>query len=421
MHEQRKAEITSPIVSLADDGARLWPMAGVFGLVCLGVAAAVSFIFYSPGLQHFSYAYLTNFCFFASIALGALFFVTVQHLTRAGWSVTVRRIAEIIAVSIFPMLILFLPILIPILIGYDGLYVWNQEGWTTRYTGHLLQSFEDLKGAYLSRGFFGLRTVVYFAIWGFMAWYFFKNSLAQDKTGDKKLTLKMQAFSAPMMLVFAFTLVFASFDWEMSLEPMWFSTMFPVYFFAGAVMSSCAMIALIGLLLQRSGRLTDEITVDHYHDLAKLMFAFVVFWGYIAFSQFMLYWYANIPEETFWYGYRFGNMNWRVVTILLAIGHLIIPLLGIMARSVRRNKKFLMGATIYLLAMHWVDHYWLVMPQLGLQGSDTAVFHLPVVEVLCLLGMSGLFVSIFCFIAADKPLVPLRDPRLGESLNFKNA
>ena len=403
----------------------MWPMALVFGVVCLIIALVVSFMFYNGGgdgwYRHFSYAYLTNFCFFASIALGALFFVTAQHLTRAGWSVTVRRIAEILAVCIFPLLILFLPILLPVIFGYSGVYVWNDAGWSARYSGHVLSGFEKLKGAYLSGGFFGVRTIIYFAIWGVMAWFFFSRSLAQDKTGEKKLTLKMQAFSAPMMILFAASLAFAAFDWEMSLEPMWFSTMFPVYFFAGAMMSACATIALVGLLLQRSGRVTDEITVDHYHDLAKLMFAFVVFWGYIAFSQFMLIWYANIPEETFWFKYRFNNSSWLMITILLGIGHLIIPLLGLMARTVRRSKKFLLFATVYLLAMHWIDHYWLVMPQLGFAGRETTTYAFPVVELLCLLGLGGLFVSMFCFIAADRPLVPLRDPRLGEALNFKNA
>jgi len=212
-------------------------------------------------------------------------------------------------------------------------------------------------------------------------------------------------------------------DLLMSLEPLWFSTMFPVYFFAGSVLSALALITLTSLLLQRTGRITDEVTTEHYHDMGKLMFGFVIFWGYIAFSQFMLIWYANIPEETFWFRYRIDWANgWGMLSLILLVGHLFIPFLAMMGRTMRRNRTFLMGACIWLLVMHWIDLYWLVMPQYSratMEGTSAMGFISIVSDVACLIGMLGLFFGIFCLMTRDKPLVALQDPRLGEALNHE--
>ncbi len=418
----RKAEITSPITTLASENTtRFMPIGALVGIGCLVGAFFLAGGPTPEGLARFSHAYLLNFCFLFTIVLGSLFFVMVQHLTRAGWSVTVRRIAEIIACCMFPMFLLFLPIMIPVVFGFDGLFTWNNSENLDWVAGD--SRIFDIKAVYLQSHWFAIRGVVFFIAWIFMAVTLFRWSLRQDETGESGLTARMQAFCAPMMLVFVACLVFASFDWEMSLAPMWFSTMFPVYFFAGSVLSSLAMITLIALLLQRSGRITDEITVEHYHDLAKLMFAFIVFWGYIAFSQFMLIWYANIPEETFWFKFR-STGSWMTVSMILLFGHLFIPFLGLMARTVRRSKKFLLFASIYLLALHWVDHFWLVMPQLnasvypnGLQNDSTMLL-LP--ALLCLAGMGAIFLASFCLIAGKRSLVPVQDPRLHEALNYDN-
>ncbi len=435
MHEARPAIITSPITTLKDDYVRMIPICFIVGVIGI----AVSIICVGMDFSRFSFSYLTSFCFLLTICLGCLFFVLILHLTRAGWGVTVRRIAELFAACLFPLFILFLPILIPVLLGSDLVYAWNENGWSLDGTpAEQLTEFEmadhappleALKGSYLNPLFFGIRTVAYFLIWGSMSWFFLRNSLAQDRSGDIQLSTKMRKYSAPLMIVFAATLAFSSFDYEMSLAPLWFSTMFPVYIFAGAVMSGLATITLTALLLQRSGRVTDEITIEHYHDLAKLMFSFVFFWGYIAFSQFMLIWYANFPEETFWFAWRMnplpgqegGWSGWQWMSIILLFGHLFIPFLGLMARTVRRNKTFLFFASIYILAIHWIDHYWIVMPQ-ALPGREFTFSGLGLVsDFACGVGLIGLFLSIFFLICGNKPLVPLKDPRLGEALNYHNA
>lgn len=420
MHEVKPARITSPLFSLSHAYVKLIPLGIVIGAVGLGVA--LFFGMASGGFRRFSFAYLTSFSFLLSLSLGCLFFVIVQHLTKAAWGVTVRRIAEIFAMCAFPLVILFLPILIPVLMGSSEVYPWNAAGWVDAS-----DPLFRFKNGWLTQGFFGLRWVVYFLVWGWFAWNFLGKSLKQDQTGDPRLTLKMQASSTWMMIVFAASLVFASFDLEMSLSPYWFSTMFPVYFFAGGVLGGLAAITLTSLLLQRSGRVTDEISVEQYHDLAKLMFGFVFFWGYIAFSQFMLIWYANIPEETFWFRFRMWDTSWGLATWVLLFAHLLIPFLALMARTVRRSKPYLLVASIYVLVIHWYDHFWIVMPQYnyGKLGEPLADKYAGfpfsfLIDVPCAIGMIGLFVALFAMIAGDRPLVPKQDPRLGESLNHKN-
>jgi hypothetical protein len=434
MHSKREAKITSPIFSLKDGYIRTIPVALIVAAIGIGAALALSFT--NGGMARFYNVYLVNFCFLLTIGIGCLFFVTVTHLVRAGWSVTIRRLAEYYAACLTPMFLLFLPILLTVVSGSSDIYPWVDKGYSVHDLSELKSislddmdrpAIEELKQAYLSPKWFSVRAVVYFLIWSVMAWFFLRTSLKQDETGCKKLTLRMQYFAPIMMIVFAATIVFASFDFEMSKSPLWFSTMFPVYVFAGSAGAAFATIVLTAFWLQTTGRLTDEITTDHYHDLGKLMFGFVVFWGYIGFSQFMLIWYANIPEETFWYNIRINPLNgqgmgWPWFSLLLLVGHLFVPFFLIMGRTARRNKKFLAAAAGYMLLMHWVDHYWLIMP---LFDPNNRLAHVeggpfafnPLIDLTCAVGMIAVFIAFFCMIARDRSLVPMKDPRLGDALN----
>ena len=330
------------------------------------------------------------------------------------------------------MLILFLPILIPMLLtGSNAVYQWNQPGYSIHGgAGENLVNvppIETLKGAFLNKWWFGIRILAYFAAWGFMAYTFLSRSLKQDETGDKTITAKLQGLAAPFMVLFAVTVVFSSFDLEMSLSPLWFSTMFPVYFFAGGFLGALCTILLTCMYLQRSGRVTDEITIEHYHDLGKLMQGFTIFWGYIAFSQFLLIWYANIPEETFWYNPRINGAGWKPLTYVLLVGHLFIPFFLLMGRALRRNKTLLTVSAIWILCLHWLDHYWLVMPEYGRTLAEPADINHSftfsglgmISDIACGLGMVAIFVALFCWIAGDRALVPLKDPRLGQALNHE--
>jgi hypothetical protein len=437
MHKTRPAQITSPIVSLNGGHIKAIPAALISGAIGIGIAIALTLP--TGGLKRFMMTYLASYCFVLSIGLGCLFFVTIMHLTRAGWSATVRRIAEIYAMCLLPMGLLFLPILIPLLMGSTDVYQWNDSGFsvmteltpeqrTEQYGGVAVADrppIEQLKAAYLNTWFFAGRIIACFAIWGLLAWTYLGNSLKQDQTGDKNITARLQGLAAPFLILFAVTIVFSSFDLEMSLSPLWFSTMFPVYFFAGGFMGALCTILLTGMYLQRTGRVTDEITIDHYHDLGKLMQGFVIFWGYIAFSQFLLIWYANIPEETFWYDPRINGAGWKAMTYVLLIGHLFIPFFLLMGRALRRNRMMLTISAIWLLCLHWLDHYWIVMPEygrtLGLNKNESFSFTGTgmIADIACGVGMVAIFVALFCLIARDRPLVPLKDPRLGQALNHE--
>ena len=423
MHKTRPAQITSPVVSLNGGQVKAIPAAAIAGAIGIGVALAMSFAS-GGGMKRFLMTYLASYCFVLSIGVGCLFFVTIMHLTRAGWSATVRRIAEIYAMCLLPMFVLFLPILITVVVGSNTVYEWTVAGYSAHGAevdpAHL-PPIEELKNDFLNPFWFTVRIIAYFSIWGFLGYTYLSRSLKQDETGDKTITAKLQGLAAPFLLLFAVTVVFSSFDLEMSLSPLWFSTMFPVYFFAGGFGAALSAILLTCMYLQRSGRVTDEITIEHYHDLGKLMQGFVIFWGYIAFSQFLLIWYANIPEETFWYDPRINGAGWKPMTYVLLVGHLFIPFFLLMGRALRRNKMLLAFSAVWLLCMHWLDHYWLVMPEYSRTANQGFTFSGlgAIGDLACGLGMIAIFIALFCLVAGDRALVSLKDPRLGEALNHE--
>ncbi|HUU82642.1 MAG TPA: quinol:cytochrome C oxidoreductase [Phycisphaerae bacterium] len=388
-------------------GGRLLRAATVVGLIGLILAAVLAF-FVEHGAERFFHSYLVSFCYFLSLALGALFFVVLQHLTRSGWSVVVRRLAEGIAGSVALLAILA----VVVVLGMGYLYHWTDPD--TVAGDQLLQ----WKRPYLHPTFFVIRLGVYFAVWVLLARFFFNNSVRQDETGDVALTLRMQWFSAPAMVLLAVTLTFASFDLLMSLEPHWYSTIFGVYYFAGGVVGFFGLIALTGILVQRSGRLTRAINEEHYQDVGKLIFAFVVFWAYIAFSQYMLIWYANIPEETTWYLDRQSG-GWAAVSLVLLFGHFVVPFLALISRQPKRHPRILVAAAVWVLVMHWIDIYWLVMPGTRFADGGRVPFH--VMDLLCFIGLGGLFVAAVVHRLQGHSLIAQCDPRLPESLSFENV
>ncbi|WP_373651045.1 quinol:cytochrome C oxidoreductase [Schlesneria sp. DSM 10557] len=362
----------------------------------------------SSGWQGFQAGYLVAFLFVTSISCGALFFVLIQHLVRAGWSVVVRRIAELLAASAGWVALLSLPIVIPLFLGNHAIYEWNDA--TLIETDHLIRH----KQPWLNPTFFAIRTVIYFGIWTLLGRFFLSHSRQQDETGDVNHTHRMQALAPLGTLLFALTANFFAFDFMMSVDPHWFSAIYGIYFFAGAIVSALAVMILGTMYLQKRQIIGPEVTVEHYHDLAKLLFGFNFFWGYIAFSQYLLIWYANIPEETGWLILRQEN-GWEWVSLTLLFGHLLIPFFGLMSRHTRRNMKSLAFWSVWLLLMHALDIYWNVIPQFHSQVWPTLS------DILLLLGVSSLFLAGFIRTASTKSFVAVRDPRLEESLAFHNV
>ena len=349
-------------------GARL-PLIG--GVLALGLLAVTFFVGRGQEAQLYR-SYLLNWTFFATLGLGGLFFVLIQHLTRAGWSVVVRRLAEAVGATLPVLAVLFVPIA------------------------------------------FGVRAI-YLVVWAFLGWWFWRQSERQDRLGALQLTRRMQSLSAPATVLFALTLTGAAFDWIMSLAPRWYSTVFGGYLFAGVAMSCFALLIVLALLLQKRGMLGGVVTMDHFHDLGKLMFAFVVFWAYIAFSQFMLQWYANMPEETNWFAERLGH-GWLPATRALAIGHFVVPFFFLLLRDVKRHPVGLLVSSLWLLLMQWLDLYWLIMPGLYHEGP-----RLHLLDVLTFLALGFAFVAALAWTLRREALVPVNDPRLAESLAFENV
>ena len=381
---------------LAPRVTRFAAVVGVAGLVG-GIGCA---LIAEDGAARLLRAYLVNYGYFLSLSLGALFFVLLQHLTRSGWSVVVRRLGETVACNVLPLAVLG----IPLLVWSRHLYPWADP--------EVAHGLPDGKRLWLEA--FAVRAVVCFVVWVLLARFFFLTSVRQDATGDVGLTLRMQRISAPAMLAYAVTVTFFAFDLLMSLDPNWYSTIFGVYYFAGGVVGFFALLTLLAMAAQRAGKLTHAITAEHYHDLGKLVLAFTVFWAYIAFSQYMLIWYANIPEETQWL-IRRQTGGWAVVSLLLLFGHFAVPFLVLISRPAKRHKGLLAAAAAWVLLMHWVDLHWLVMP--GATGRA-----LPdVFEICCLVGLGGLFLAAAAYRLRDRSLIPQRDPRLAESLTFENV
>ncbi|MBI5869273.1 MAG: quinol:cytochrome C oxidoreductase [candidate division Zixibacteria bacterium] len=399
----QKADITKDNLQLGAKAAKVTWLTGAIGLVA--IAAAVIMGLLSPdGGESFATAYLTAFVFFLTLALGALFFVLLQHVTGAGWGVVVRRPAEAIA-GVFP---LFAVLSIPLLLNLHSLYPWTGA---EAAGDHVLAG----KAAYLNVPFFLIRWIAYFGIWSLMAAYFRRTSARQDSSGDPALTIKMERLSAPGMVVFALTATFFSFDVLMSRDPHWYSTIYGVYLFSGSVVGFCALLPLLTMSLQRWGRIQHAVTREHYHDLGKLTFAFVVFWAYIAFSQFMLMWYSNIPEETSWYLRRLSG-PWSGFSLILLLGHFVIPFWLLISRGVKRRPATLALAASWVLLMHLLDVYWLTMPESSPSSLGFSLMH-----VLCLVGVGALMIAAVTYNLSRNALIPVRDPRLDESLSFENV
>ncbi|NNE47054.1 MAG: hypothetical protein HKN37_10385 [Rhodothermales bacterium] len=359
--------------------------------------------------RQFYFSYLVGWTFCLSIALGALFFLLINHLTRARWSIVLRRIPEALTWS-FPVLAV---LSVPILIGMHDLYHWTHVEVYDPADSHydpILAGKRD----YLNTPFFLVRLAVYFVAWTAISYRLYALSVRQDVDGDVNTGFKMRKVSAVGLAITAVTTSFASFDILMSLDPHWFSTIFGVYFFAASFWVAHAMIALIAILLQRRRGLRGIISPEHYHDLGKMMFGFTVFWAYIAFSQYMLIWYGNLPEETIWYRHRLQH-GWEAHSAALLIAHFVIPFWVLLPRRAKRSVPVMSIMAVWFLVMNWFDFHWIAMPVLH---PDQAGFHW--MDFSAWLGLFGVFLGLVLFRLSRHSLVPQNDPNLAKSLKFAN-
>lgn len=368
------------------------------GLVAAGTLAFLLSLHFDANRAW--HGFLVNYFYWLSLSLSGVFFMALQYVTSSRWSAPIKRVPEaficFLPVAFVLTLILFL--------GLHHLYEWT-------HTEVVSQNPILLgKTPYLNIGFFAGRNLFFFLLWMGGGFWLVRNSLNQDKNGAVVWTRLNKKISAPFLLLFALSYTIASFDWLMSLEPHWFSTIFGVYNFAGLFESGMALTILFVVALRRQGALKDVVNENHLHDLGKLMFAFCVFWAYSAFSQYMLIWYGNLPEEI---GYLIRRQEgaWVPVSLALLFGKFIIPFFLLLSRPAKRNENYLLFVAVWVLISQWLDIYWMVYPLLG----EKPLFGWQ--EIGITVGFLGLFVLSVVWFLQRFPPVALKDPRLLEGVN----
>ena len=366
---------------------------------------AVSGSLWTVDPRRWIFSYLTALTFVTSVSVGALAWLLILHLTGAVWSVSVRRLLENLT-SPLPWLA---PMFVPIVANLGRLYVWADSA--------RVSADPELarKAIWLNPTAFTARTAIYLATWAIVAGLLTRSSTRQDRTGDPAQTRRMRATSAWGTIAVGLTSSFAATDWLMSLDPYWTSSIFGVYFWAGALVSALAALILLVLALHAAGWLRETVTVEHLHDLGKLLFGFVIFWAYIAFSQYFLIWYANFPEETEWYVIRRAG-GWNTLSWALVFGHFVVPFFLLLPRPTKRSPFWLGFIAAWVLVFHYADLYWLIMPALRPERPEPR--WLDASLLLTLVFLCGAIVARAC---RARPLVAIGDPRLSESIAFRNS
>jgi hypothetical protein len=366
----------------------------IIGVACFGIS-----LFLNPARAW--HGYVMNYYYFMSVGMGGLFFAATQHLSNAGWSATVRRIPEALSSWFLPAAILFLPII------FGGKYVYLWMDAKAVASDPLLQ----MKTPYLNMPFFIIRAVLFFALWYFLGNQLVRNSLKQDKEGGAELSAKNVKLSAIFVPLFAILFSMLSFDLIMSLDPHWFSTMFGVNCFANLFLSTIAVVIVIVINMKRSGYFGDTINANHIQNLGLLLFAFIVFYAYIAFSQFMLIWYGNLPEETTYYLHRWEN-GWSLYAMYILTMKFMLPFLLLLPREAKRNMNYLIWMAYFVIFSNWVDIFWMVMPSY----SKTVIA--PFLEFGMFFGFIGAFGLTVCQFLSKNPVQPQQDPRVQEALHL---
>ena len=383
-----------------------WNRIPVIAAVIALVGAVVCGVMGPSNPKQFFFSWLVSFLFFLSLALGALFFVLIQYAAQGGWGIVLRRIGETVFATLPVMAALFVPVHAR---PARSLRVVPRRSRPERCAAPVEVAvpqravLPDARGDLLPAVVRHRRHLL--------------PRLEQPGCGGESTpsSARLRSLAGPALIVLALTQTLASIDWIMSLTPHWYSTMFGVYFFAGSFVGFIALLSVVSVALRRAGLLDTVINAEHLHDVGKFLFAFTAFWAYIAFSQFFLMWYGNLPEETIWFKARMDG-SWMKVSVLLLAGHFVAPFFYLMGRDVKRNGATLALGGVWLLAMHFVDLYWQVMPTFHPEGFKPSIL-----DVAALMTVGGCFVGAAAWLLRRQALVPLRDPRIDESLAFENA
>jgi hypothetical protein len=371
---------------------RFGTIAAVAGLLLAGVGIAIG------GLERFFQAYLVAYTFWLGVALGSMALLMVQHLSGGAWGVVIRRPLEA-AVSTLPvMALLFLPI-VP---GMHHIYHWT-------HADALSDPVIAAKAAYLNTPFFLARALFYFIIWVGIGQLLLKWSKEQDETGDPAYAGKLTTLSAAGLLIYALTITFAITDWLMSVNPHWFSTMWGPLFMVGQALAALAVTINVLVLLAGTEPMNRVLNTSHFHDLGKFLFAFLMMWAYLTFSQFLIVYSANLQEEVPHYLTRIQN-GYQYVTIALIVLHFVVPYVILLSRDVKRDTTRLRVVAAWLIVMRFVDHYWQVAPEF----HDT--LSVSIVDLALPIAIGGIFLTLYAMRLKSQPLLPLHDAGLEKAL-----
>jgi hypothetical protein len=362
-----------------------------------GVVSLVGIIFVPE--RAWANLLLANY-YLLGLGLAAIIFIAMMYVSNAGWATAIRRVPEamtsVIPLAAFVMLLL--------MFGIHHLYEWSHPDVVAH--DHLLQE----KTAWLNVPFFVVRTIIYLALWTSFAMYIVKLSRKQDTNGNIKSYTRSKTASAIFLVVFAITFSLASMDWIMSLEPHWYSTIFGIYNIIGTFLNGLAVITLIVILLKRMGPFEHVVTSDHLHSLGKLIFAFSTFWMYIWFSQYLLIWYSNIPEEATYMVHR-QEGSWLVFTIVNVVFNWAIPFIALLPAWTKKSEGFLLRVCIIIMIGRWIDLFWMIIPPFMKDAPVVNIWELaPLMSAI-----SGFFYITFKVLSKHN-LLPVNDPMLVESL-----
>ncbi len=393
----------NPSQSLTAAIDRLRRPALVAGVVALAACAAGAVA--SPAA--FFRGYLFAYVFFTGLTLGCLAIVMLHHLTGGAWGIPIRRILESGTRTLPLIAVLFLPIAL----GMKHLYSWSRPEEVAKDA--LLQA----KAAYLNVPFFLARAAFYLAVWIAIAYFLNRWSLEQDHAGSPALTRKLQLLSAAGLVAYGLTMTFASIDWVMSLEPHWFSTMYGVLYIAGQALNALAFVTAALVLMSGEKPFSDFVRPAHYHDLGKLLLAFVMFWSYVSFAQYLIIWAGNLPEEIPWYLRRL-NGGWGWVGGALILLHFALPFLLLIPAGANRNPRILVAVAGLVVLMRFVDVYWLVRPVFTQVSASAASarFQVHWLDLAASIGIGGVWLAVFLWQLEERPLLPVNDPEFAEAL-----
>jgi hypothetical protein len=366
----------------------------VVGLALLGVGYATA------NHEHFYRSYLMAFVFWSGVALGSLAWSMIHHLSGGAWGVVTRRVFEA-ASRTLPFMALFF---LPDACGVSELYIWARPDVVAK--DPILQ----FKQQYLNVSFFYVRAAIYFAIWTLLAYTLSGWSRQQDAGYDEKRALRMQRLSGAGLVLYAITIFFMSVDWMMSIDPHWFSTIYGILFMGGQGLSAMAFTIAVIVLLARTEPMSRVVGPNHLHDLGKLLLAFVMLWAYFNFSQFLIIWSGNLPEEIPWYLARMKG-GWEWVSIVLIVGHFALPYLLLLNRDLKRAGASVATIAVCIIVMRFVDLFWLIGPE---HGKPLLAVHW--LDFVAPIALGGVWLALFLWQLGTRPLVPVTEPTLHEAI-----